>query len=116
MSVQSIPWVGMTSGERSAEVRHDLAKRVRLLRLAQAMSQERLANEAGIDRSTVSRLENAAKGVHLDSLVAIADTLGVPLADLFHNGNDHPTGCASHAPEPTGPADQAHAEPHPDRS
>ncbi len=47
------------------------------------LSQEHLANRAGISRPTVSRIERAAADVGIEIVQRIADALGITVADLF---------------------------------
>ncbi|SFM08489.1 helix-turn-helix domain-containing protein [Methylorubrum salsuginis] len=56
---------------------------LRRLRVAQGLSQERLALAAGIDRAYVGRVERGSENVTVDTLAAIARALAVPVADLF---------------------------------
>jgi transcriptional regulator with XRE-family HTH domain len=70
--------------------RHTLANRVRVLRAGLGWSQERLAEESGVDRTTIGRLESARRGTTADTLWAVADAFGIPLADLVSDGHGHP--------------------------
>ena len=56
---------------------------VRKQRLAQGLSQEALAHEAGIDRSYMSSVERGGQNVGLVLAAQIARALGVKLADLI---------------------------------
>lgn len=56
---------------------------LRRLRVAQGLSQERLALAAGIDRAYVGRVERGSENVTISTLEAMARALTVPLADLF---------------------------------
>jgi transcriptional regulator with XRE-family HTH domain len=47
------------------------------------LSQQQLAERAGISRPTVSRLERGVGDVGIDAVQRIADALGVAIADLF---------------------------------
>lgn len=58
-------------------------QRVRTLRQARGLSQEELAELAGIHRTYVSSLERGQRNVGLDNILAIAFALCVPPADLF---------------------------------
>lgn len=55
---------------------------IRRLRKAQGISQEELADRAGVHRTFVSQIERAVKSPTLESLDRIARGLGVPLAEL----------------------------------
>jgi transcriptional regulator with XRE-family HTH domain len=57
--------------------------RVRNLRQARRLSQEELAELAGVHRTYVSSLERGQRNVGLDNILAIAAALGVPASDLF---------------------------------
>ncbi|UWZ37979.1 helix-turn-helix transcriptional regulator [Dactylosporangium roseum] len=58
-------------------------RRVRNLRQARGLSQEELAELAGVHRTYMSSLERGQRNVGLDNILAIAAALGVPAADLF---------------------------------
>ena len=46
------------------------------------MSQQELADAAGISKITIQRIENAKYSVTLDTLISIADALNLPLKRL----------------------------------
>ena len=56
------------------------------------LSQDELAQRAGISRHTVSRIERAANDVGVDVVQRIADALGVTVAELFAPPNVEPVG------------------------
>ena len=58
-------------------------RRVRALRERAGFSQEAFANEVGIDRSHYSAIERGRTNPCLETMTAIAQTLGVPIAELF---------------------------------
>ncbi|WP_431918127.1 helix-turn-helix domain-containing protein [Micromonospora wenchangensis] len=58
-------------------------QRVRDLRQARRLSQEDLAELAGVHRTYVSSLERGQRNVGLDNILAIAAALGVPASELF---------------------------------
>ncbi|MBB4428353.1 transcriptional regulator with XRE-family HTH domain [Bradyrhizobium sp. CIR48] len=60
-----------------------LAWNVRRIRVSRGISQEKLAHEAGIDRSYLASLERQSKNPTIDLLERIAETLGVQLSELF---------------------------------
>ena len=60
-----------------------LAKRVRTLRKHRGLSQERLALEAGIDRTYQSQIERGIANPSIQVLCALATVLGVGPADLI---------------------------------
>lgn len=54
------------------------------------LSQEQLAERAGISRPTVSRIERAAGDVGITVVQRIADALGVAVSGLFIQPSDDP--------------------------
>ena len=71
----------MTEKRHPATVR--LAKNVKLLRLARMMSQQDLAAAADTRQALVSSIENGDANPTLDSLIKLADALGVEVDELF---------------------------------
>ncbi len=63
--------------------RRAFGERVRELRLNRNLSQQKLAELAGLDRSYVNGAENGHRNVSLDSIHALATALDVEAADLF---------------------------------
>lgn len=70
-------------GGRRDPQRSEFGRRVRQLRLARGLSQEALAELAGLHRTYVSSLERGQRNVGLDNIHALADALGVTPASLF---------------------------------
>lgn len=64
-------------------VRRTIGWNLRRLRVAEGLSQERLALEAGIDRSYVGRVERGMENVTVATLEAFAAVLQVNVAALF---------------------------------
>ncbi|MFJ5804885.1 helix-turn-helix transcriptional regulator [Streptomyces sp. NPDC093093] len=62
--------------------RRAIGSRLRDARIAADLSQERLAELAGIDRKTVVRLEGGSSDVRLTIWLLLARALNVPLAEL----------------------------------
>lgn len=60
-----------------------IAINVRRIRVGHGISQERLAFDAGVDRSYLGGVERGEANPTIDVLDRLAETLGVPLADLF---------------------------------
>lgn len=56
---------------------------LRRYRVALGLSQEKLALEAGIDRSYVGRVERGSENVTIVTLEALAKALNISLAALF---------------------------------
>jgi len=68
---------------RIQEQRRLFGKRLRELRLAQGVSQEKLAEKAGLHRNYVGILERAKQSPSLDAICCLAHALKVRPADLI---------------------------------
>lgn len=71
-----------------------VAWNVKRIRVMKGVSQERLAFDAGVDRSYLGGLERAVANPTVDVLQRIAETLVVPLAEFFvepKEGEEEPT-------------------------
>jgi transcriptional regulator with XRE-family HTH domain len=60
-----------------------LARNLRRLRLARELTQDELADEAGVRQALISELESGKIDVRFDTLQRIAAALGAKLAELF---------------------------------
>jgi transcriptional regulator with XRE-family HTH domain len=60
-----------------------VASRVREVRLLQGWSQEKLAEEAGLSKDAVSRIERGDREPRLDTLVLIARAVGTSISRLL---------------------------------
>ena len=60
-----------------------LGRKVRTLRSAKAWSQERLAEQADLDRSYIAGIEVGARNPSLKALERLAAAFSVTLAELF---------------------------------
>jgi transcriptional regulator with XRE-family HTH domain len=58
-------------------------KTIRELREARGWSQERLADEAGLDRSYMSGIERGVRNVSVLKIARLSRALHVPLRDLM---------------------------------
>jgi transcriptional regulator with XRE-family HTH domain len=63
--------------------RQILARNLRRLRLAQGLTQEELANAAGLRQALISELEASKLDVRLDTLSRLAIALDASMAELF---------------------------------
>ncbi len=70
-----------TASERAN--RQAFGARLRHLRLARGLSQERLAEAADLHRNHVGTIERGERSVGLDTILALAGALDVPPARLF---------------------------------
>ena len=57
-------------------------QRLRALRLQRGLSQEKLAEMAGLDRTYISQAEAGKRNVTLKTIVRLATALGVQAGDL----------------------------------
>ena len=73
----------MSEADAHSEDRRAFGRRVRELRLAHGLSQEELAERAGIHRTYISDVERGERNVGLENIKAIAAALEVPAAQLF---------------------------------
>ena len=58
------------------QIEADLGRRLEQLRLSQNRNQTQIAEEAGVSRRTITRMENG-EGVSLDTLIRVMRALGV---------------------------------------
>ncbi|WP_314411346.1 helix-turn-helix domain-containing protein [Streptomyces kroppenstedtii] len=63
--------------------RRAIGENIRTARREAELSQERLAEMAGMDRQAVNRIEQGHAAAYIDTLIRIAAALRVPLADLM---------------------------------
>ena len=71
--------------ERQKEVKKRFGARLRALRKARKMSQEKVALASDLDRSYLGRIERGEINVSLVNIERIAGALGVEAGELFHN-------------------------------
>lgn len=67
----------------SKQLTQTLATNVRMLRHAKNISQEKLAELAGLHRTYVGSVERGERNVTLSSLEVLASALGVSVTDLL---------------------------------
>ena len=61
-------------------------QRLKTLRRLRALSQEELAEESGVGRATISRIERGETGAHGRTLRKLAKALGVGVEELVGIG------------------------------
>lgn len=66
----------------------DFGRRLRELRLKRGLSQEELAQHAGLDRTYVSQAEQGRRNATLITLMKIAGALGTTTTDLVAPPSD----------------------------
>jgi transcriptional regulator with XRE-family HTH domain len=62
--------------------RRVIGERIREARRRAHLTQEAVANRIGIDRPSIVEIEQGQRNMTIDTLLRIADAIGVPLADL----------------------------------
>ncbi len=63
--------------------RSAFGRRLRALRIERGLSQEALADLAGIHRTYVGSVERGERNIALDNIHALADALGVAASELL---------------------------------
>ena len=66
-------------------LRDVFAKNVRLARSEKGLSQEKLALEAGVNRTYLSAVERSEQNISLDNIYRIANALGIPAWKLLQD-------------------------------
>jgi len=65
------------------ELRSDLAANLKALRKSAGIAQERLALDAGVDRTVVSKIERGVTNPSLEILLRLANQLNVSVGQLL---------------------------------
>lgn len=69
--------------DEQKETREKIGKRIRQLREATKLSQEKFANEFSLDRSQVSRVERGVTNIEINTLIEYCRALDVTLQEFF---------------------------------
>ncbi|OJA71631.1 hypothetical protein BGV72_30370 [Burkholderia ubonensis] len=77
-------------GARQSEVRGRIASNLKVLRGKRGMSQEKLADRAGLHRTQLSAIERGRSNVMVDTLVALAEALDVDAVELLVERDEEP--------------------------
>jgi transcriptional regulator with XRE-family HTH domain len=72
----------------SAEIIIQFGKKIRDERLKQHLSQEQLAEKAGLHRTYIGMIERAEKNITLENINKICKGLNLNLSDLFKDFHD----------------------------
>ena len=67
------------------ETRQRIGQRVKALRLAAGLSQQELADRAGLNRTHIGRIEDGAFGSQVETIQQIAEALGMTV-DIIDPG------------------------------
>lgn len=78
----SLPSLGLRVFQHTSECIVAFGQRVREVRKAKGISQEKLAELAGIDRSYMGNIERGEKNVTLKKVYEICDALDIDIKDL----------------------------------
>jgi transcriptional regulator with XRE-family HTH domain len=70
------------------EIRKGLGKRIRFLRKSGAMTQEQLAEKAGLCYKYIGEIERGEVNPSLKSMLEVASALNVNIQSLFPDGDD----------------------------
>jgi transcriptional regulator with XRE-family HTH domain len=65
-----------------AEIRRALGRALKDLRMARSVTQEELSGRTGVHPTYISDIERGARNPSWESLVKLADGLGMTMADL----------------------------------
>jgi len=65
----------------------DFGLMVRSIRIEQKLSQEQLANKAGVHRTYIGMIERGEKNITLENISKICDGLGLSIENLFRELN-----------------------------
>lgn len=69
--------------EKREKFLNDLAKRIALIRKEKGMSQEKLAENSGVDRVALANIETGRRRPTVTTLHRLAEGLSVPVRDFF---------------------------------
>ena len=72
-----------------AQLKADLAFNLKAIRGQRGLAQERLALEADVDRTVVSKIERAVTNPSLEILLRLANRLEVEVSELLRARNVH---------------------------
>jgi len=75
---------GMSRGVPPLSLREVFARNVRLVRVNAGVSQERLANDAGVDRAFVGSVERGLRNISIDYVEMLAQAIGAPAHELMN--------------------------------
>ncbi|WP_050636644.1 helix-turn-helix domain-containing protein [Candidatus Stoquefichus sp. SB1] len=65
------------------DIKIAFGKRVKELRLQKGISQEKLANIAGVDRTYMTQVENGKRNISIENVRKICIALNVSISDFF---------------------------------
>lgn len=81
----------------------ELGAKLKAIRRSKGVTLQQIADQTGLSKSFVSQIETGAANPSIASLKKITDVLGIPLAALFHAGEEaEEAGTPSEVAEPQG--------------
>lgn len=78
-----LPYMAENINERRDELRTRISTNIKIFRGKLGMSQEALADRAGLHRTHISQLERGTLNLGLDTLIVVAAALGVEEVELL---------------------------------
>lgn len=85
-----LPHMAENINDRRDELRTRISTNIKILRGKLGMSQEALADRAGLHRTHISQLERGALNLGLDTLIVVAAALGVEEVELLAVPTEEP--------------------------
>jgi transcriptional regulator with XRE-family HTH domain len=64
-------------------IKEQFGIKLRALRIAKNMSQEKLALEAGLDRTYIPSIEQGKRNVSIEVIAKLAKALDIPMTEFF---------------------------------
>jgi transcriptional regulator with XRE-family HTH domain len=98
---EAVPQAEHEVRDQSMSIEHFIGKVVRENRTNQGLTIAELAEQSGLSRSMVSKIENGQVSTSLESMVSISRSLGISLSTLFRNFEGQ-EGTAQHVKAGTG--------------
>ena len=80
--------INILHGSKNMNIKEKVGKRIKYLRNQIGVSQEELADKAGIDRTYITSVECGKRNVSIVNIEKIANALDVTLSKLFEFDND----------------------------
>lgn len=66
------------------DIKEKTGKRLRELRLAKGLSQEKFAFECGLDRTYIASIERGRRNISIVNIEKIANALNLSISDFFN--------------------------------